>query len=142
MLQRKVQCWIFSHDVQGGERCLLLKTNQARGSFWQPVTGTVENLEGYFEAACREPLEETGFRFKSAPLDSGFEFDFNSRFGPARERIFALVVDDIPTPKLDPNEHQAYQWIHPREALALLRFPSNIDGLKKTFKMVFGKDLA
>ncbi|MBI3555466.1 MAG: NUDIX domain-containing protein [Deltaproteobacteria bacterium] len=138
MLHRKVQCWIFS---QNKEHCLVLKTNRLRGEFWQPVTGTVEMGEGYFEAACREPLEETGFKFKSSPLDTGVEFDFTSRFGPARERIFALTVDDLPTPKLDPNEHQDFQWVAPKEALKLLRFPSNIDGLKKTYRLVFGKEL-
>ncbi len=138
MLHRKVQCWIYS---QNKEHCLVLKTNRARGEFWQPVTGTVEAGEGYFEAACREPLEETGFKFKSPPVDSGFEFDFTSRFGPARERIYALTVDDLPTPKLDPKEHQDFQWLAPNEALKLLRFPSNIDGLKKTYQLVFGKEL-
>ena len=147
MLQRKVQCWIFSRDLSAGadsERCLLLKTNRARGSFWQPVTGTVEPHEGFFEAACREPLEETGFTFREQPLDSGFEFDYTSRFGPPRERIFALVVDSDPkppTPKIDPKEHDDHQWVHPRDAVKLLKFPSNVEGLKKTYRLVFGKEL-
>ncbi|MBI3543827.1 MAG: NUDIX domain-containing protein [Deltaproteobacteria bacterium] len=144
-LNRKVQCWIFSRAagplIPAGERCLLLKTNDARGAFWQPVTGTVEDDEGYFEAACREPLEETGFEFDGPPVDSGFEFDFTSRFGPARERIYALTVGNVPTPKLDPREHQGFQWLRPDEAIKLLRFPSNVDGLKMTYKLVFGREL-
>ena len=138
MLHRKVQCWIFS---QNNEQCLLLLTNRARGEFWQPVTGTVEAGEGFFEAACRESFEETGFKFKTAPLDTVFEFDFTSRFGPTRERIFALTIDDLPEPRLDSREHQAFQWLPPLAALKLLRFPSNIDGLKKTYALVFGKEL-
>jgi 8-oxo-dGTP pyrophosphatase MutT (NUDIX family) len=153
MLHRKVQCWIYSKTAAAGatgdaipnaldsERCLLLLTNEVRGSYWQPVTGSVEPGEGYFEAACREPLEETGFTFNSTPVDSGFEFDFTSRFGPTRERIFALTVEDMPIPKIDPNEHQAFQWIHPRDALRLMRFRSNFDGLKLTYEIVFGKEL-
>lgn len=138
---RKVQCWIFSRAPQGAEVCLVLKTNKERGQFWQPVTGTVEEHEGYFEAACREAMEETGFSFSSAPLDTGYEFDFKSRFGPARERIFALFVDDAPIPKLDPREHDEYQWLEPAKAAGLLRFPSNYEGLVQSFKQLFGKEL-
>lgn len=138
---RKVQCWIFSRNKSGEPQCLLLKTNRARGEFWQPVTGTVEEHEGFFEAACREPIEETGFRFNGAPLDSGFEFEFSSRFGPARERIYALVVDDMPTPRIDPKEHQDHQWIRPEDALKLLKFPSNVDGLRRCYQLIFGREL-
>lgn len=138
---RKVQVWIFSRNSQGAEVCLLLKTNKARGQFWQPVTGTVEENEGYFEAACREALEETGFSFTAAPLDTGYEFDFKSRFGPARERIFALYVDDAPAPKLDPREHDDSRWLEPIKAASLLRFPSNYEGLVQSFKQMFGKEL-
>lgn len=139
-MQRKVQCWIYSRTPDGAERCLLLKTIPARGGYWQPVTGTVENHEGYFEAACREPIEETGFRFQSAPIDTGYEFEFHSHHGPAHERTFALVVEDMPRPSLDPKEHQDFLWESPQNALALLRFGSNIEGLKRTYRLIFGKD--
>lgn len=140
--RRKVQCWIFSRDAQGRELCLTLKTNAARGQFWQPVTGTVEDNEGYFEAACREAQEETGFTFATPPVDTGYEFEFKSRFGPAKERIFGLYVDDAPVPKLDPREHDDYQWVTPNEASKLIRFPSNREGLVQSFKRVFGKEPA
>lgn len=140
---RKVQVWIF-HPRSG--QCLLLQTNAARGRFWQPVTGTVEDDEGYFEAACREPLEETSLAFASQPLDSGYEFTYTSRFGPAKERVFALTVADDdavpPRPILDPKEHDDFRWLAPREALKMLRFPSNSEGLKRTYALVFGKDLS
>lgn len=141
MIHRKVQCWIFSRDAQGAGQCLLLKTNRARGEFWQPVTGSVESNEGYFEAACREPAEETGFVFNAAPVDTGYEFEFASRQGTARERIFALVVDDVPAPRLDPKEHQDFRWLDPTEAMGLLRFPSNISGLRHAYRAIFGTDL-
>lgn len=148
MIHRKVQCWILLKPPAGTPfdplkdgLCLLLKTNVVRGSFWQPVTGTVEVNEGYFEAACREPLEETGFHFPSAPIDTGYEFDFTSRQGHTRERIFVLSVEEKTPPKIDPKEHQDFQWIAPKEALKLLKYPSNIDGLKQSFKLLFNKEL-
>ena len=140
MTHRKVQCWILSKQ-DNETQCLLLKTNQARGRFWQPVTGTVEEGEGFFEAACREPLEETGFSFISPPVDTGYEFEFDSRFGHTKERTYALMVEGLPKPKLDPKEHEDYQWADPQKALALLRFASNAEGLKRALKIVFGEVL-
>lgn len=141
MVHRKVQCWIFSRDTLGNEVCLLLKTNVLRGQFWQPVTGTVEDDEGFFEAACRETSEETRFIFSAPPIDTGFEFGFKSRLGSARERVFALFIDEMPTPTLDPKEHDEYQWISPVLASNLLRYPSNRDGLVQSYKRIFGKEL-
>ncbi len=145
MLHRKVQCWIFSikqiSESKTQELCLLLKTIPARGNFWQPVTGSVEPNEGFFEAACREPAEETKFPFSSSPLDTGYEFDFISRQGPTRERIFTLFVEDTPLPQIDPKEHQDFQWIEPQKALKHLRYPSNLEGLRRSYKILFKKDL-
>lgn len=141
MSHRKVQVWIFSRDAKQAPSCLLLKTNKARGQFWQPVTGTVEDHEGFFEAACREPLEETGFDFEAPPADTGYEFEFASRFGHTKEHVFALQVDGEPKPKIDPKEHDDFQWTAPKDALKLLRYPSNVDGLRKAFKLLFKKDL-
>lgn len=138
---RKVQVWIFSRDKAGNPRCLLLKTNAARGAFWQPVTGTVEDGESFDAAAGREAAEETGFPFGAAPADAGYEFEFASRFGPALERTYALEVAGETVPKLDPKEHDAHRWVTPAEALALVRHPSNAEGLRKAYKLVFGREL-
>jgi 8-oxo-dGTP pyrophosphatase MutT (NUDIX family) len=136
-LRRKVQVWIFSKDEKGRRSCLLLKTNEKRGSFWQPVTGSVEKGEEYLEAARREALEETGFKFKGAPLDANHEFEFTTMRGEAaRERVFALSIEGQPAPKLDPHEHQDYKWVAVEEAARLVRFPSNAEGLKKTLRLL------
>jgi dATP pyrophosphohydrolase len=148
MAHRKVQCWIFykpsdsrAFDPLSEGQCLLLKTNAARGSFWQPVTGSVEPGEGIYQAACREPLEETGFGTLSPPQDTGYEFDFNSGFGPTKERVFALSIDEMLEPTLDPKEHQSFQWVSPAHALTLLRYPSNLTGLRVSFKLLFGVEV-
>jgi 8-oxo-dGTP pyrophosphatase MutT (NUDIX family) len=135
-LRRKVQCWIFSQDGN----CLLLKTNAKRGSFWQPVTGSVEEGESFSEGALREAIEETGFTFQSSPLDTGFTFDFDSKFGAATEHVFALLIKKQPKPKLDPKEHDAFRWVSPNDALKLLKFPSNAEGLKKALAFATGKE--
>lgn len=141
-VHRKVQCWIFSKVSAGDEpQCLLLRTNDQRGGYWQPVTGTVEPNEGFFQAACREPMEETKFDFIGTPTDTKSEFEFVSRNGLTKERIFYLEVEGTPTPVLDPKEHQDFQWTTPKEALKLLKFPSNIEGLRKTFRFCFQRTL-
>ncbi len=135
-----MQCWIFSKQ-DSNIKCLLLHTIPERGSHWQPVTGTVEDNEGYFEAACREPMEETGFEFDSPPIDIGYEFEFISKFGVTKERVFALLVSGEPTPKLDLREHIDYQWVPAIEALKIVKYPSNIEGLKKSYKNLFHLEL-
>lgn len=150
MRNRKVQCWIFAvgqwnpSDPKSLDsiQCLLLKTNVTRGSYWQPVTGTVESHEGYYEAACREPFEETGFNFESAPQDIGYEFEFTSQYGVTKERVFILKIEKTENPKIDPKEHQDFQWTTPQNALTLLKYPTNIEGLKRSYRFAFGKDLA
>lgn len=121
--------------------CLLLKTNPQRGDFWQPVTGSVEENEGFFEAACREPMEETKLPFAAPPLDTGLEFEFVSRFGPTRERIFTLYVEDMPEPILDPKEHNAFEWLSPKDVLGRLKYRSNVDGLFQSYELIFSAKL-
>jgi len=139
MMKKKVQCWIFAKDQQSKAEpvCLLLKTNEARGSFWQPVTGSVDDGEDFPEAALREAIEETGLHFSQSVIDTGYEFEFNSRFGPAKERVYALVIDKKSTPQLDPHEHRSFQWLAPHQAQALLQFPSNKAGLSAALKAAF-----
>ena len=137
----KVQCWIFSTSGAGEPVCLLLRTTRKRGSFWQPVTGSAEAGEPDAAAALREATEETGFAFAPPPADTGYEFAFTSRFGEARERVFAAKVPGAQPPKLDPREHDAFQWIAPADALELVRFPSNRDGLRHAYRLIWGKDL-
>ncbi|MGE4233831.1 MAG: NUDIX domain-containing protein [Bacteriovoracia bacterium] len=143
-MHKKVQCWLF-HSINDAARtknidevsCLLLETTDARGKFWQPVTGSVEANEGFFEGACREISEETQLALKSPPLDTGYEFQYTSRFGPTIERTFGVIVEEKKEPIIDPKEHQAFQWINPKQAMQLLRFDSNKEGLKQALRQLF-----
>jgi 8-oxo-dGTP pyrophosphatase MutT (NUDIX family) len=140
---QKVQCWIFASqdEKELSPKCLLLKTIPKRGSYWQPITGSVEVGEGYFEAACREPYEETKLYFDSPPIDVGFEFQYASQYGVVKERVFALLIPNPQPVTIDPIEHQDYTWVTPLEALKMLRFPSNKEGLKKAYFALFKKPL-
>lgn len=138
LMHFKVQVWIYCKDLLNVRRVLLLKTNSKRGSFWQPVTGSVDPGETLGAAAMREAQEETGIDFKEGPSALGYSFSFkNERWGEIQESTFAI---ESPTregtmvePKLS-NEHTEFQWVMPEDAISLLKFPSNQEGLKHLVK--------
>lgn len=106
-------------------RVLALKLVDARGGSWSSVTGKVEEGENFFEGALREAEEETGFRFERQPQYLGLEHSFPGRWGEAHEKCFALFLiggNAPPEPKLDPNEHVAFQWLTPEAAIQTVKF--------------------
>lgn len=117
-----------AHPTAPEKQVLLLKMRPDRGGHWQPVTGSVEEGEEYVEGALREAEEETGFRFERRPQFMGLEYEFEGRWGPARERAFLLPLlggDAPPQPTLDPKEHVEFRWVSPAEALSLVHFDTN-----------------
>lgn len=129
---RKAQVWVF-HGAGEARRVLLLQVNPDRGSFWQPMTGTVEPHESFLEGAARELQEETAVQ--GALVDTGYEFEFDGRWGRARERVFAVQCGEVPSVRLDGREHQSFEWMKPDEALKRLKFDSNREGLMAALKM-------
>ncbi len=121
----------------GEARVLALQRVPSRGGFWQPVTGRVEAGEGPAETAARELNEETGFAGPVRPLGYAHAFAWGEPpRGPgtegdpglytrapvvAQETAFAAQVEGLPEPRLSPQEHDAWAWLRPDEALE--RFP-------------------
>lgn len=96
-------------------RVLLLQRTEARGGFWQPVTGRVEPGESPVLAAQRELGEETGFESPVAAL--GYEHSF--AFGEARLiRETAFTTRAAGAVRLGPSEHVAFEWVTVEEAIA------------------------
>lgn len=134
-MKRKAQCWIFSRDRSRVLKCLVLRTNAERGSFWQPVTGGVHRDEDFSDGALREAMEETGFVFEDLPRETGYKFRFTSKAGKdVEERVFFLFVSDVPTPSLDLSEHDDFRWLAPEVASKLLKFDSNRTGLESALE--------
>ena len=129
-IQRKVQVWIVSEDA-GEDRVLLLRTGPDRGSYWQPVTGSVEEGESDADAALREAAEETGIRFQGEPQAIGYEFDYNGRWGLAHEVCYVLTVEGCPEVRIDPKEHVRSRWVDLHEAMGMLHFETNREALDR-----------
>ena len=134
--QFKVQIWIHAL-TPSGPRFLLLKTQPARGAFWQPVTGGVEEGEDVESAALREAIEETGFHFRSGPEAIGVPFEFEKHGRKFQEHAFLIeaVADGavLPSPRLDPHEHQEFRWVDAATAAEMTHYESNREVLKQVF---------
>jgi lipoyl(octanoyl) transferase len=109
-VKKKVQVWMLHPNGL----CLLLQTTKARGGFWQPITGSVEEGETTHHAAIRELNEETGFQGVVEPI--GFRYVFQKGAETFEEEVFRVSLasdpnEKTPEPQLDPREHEAFQWV-------------------------------
>ena len=110
---------------------LLLKRNEQRGGFWQPVTGGVEEGESLIEAVNRELREETGITKYSRIIENLHYFEFKSEgYGELKEYVFGVEIDSDTAIKIS-SEHTEMKWCDLDEALTLLKHDSNKVGFRK-----------
>ena len=123
---------------ESGREYLLLHRVTKLESFWQGVTGALEEGETLLQAAAREVLEETGFRpAKIRSLDFTYRFpaigEWRKSFRPGPveivEHVFVAEVDGR-DPTLS-QEHDAWGWHTPEEAVCMLKWPDNVEGIRR-----------
>jgi 8-oxo-dGTP pyrophosphatase MutT (NUDIX family) len=118
---------------------LLLRRVPSEGGFWQGVTGGVEPPETLDEAAIRELTEETRLTpMGLVPTHYHYTFALpgEGQAGAGKplaisEYVFLAVLASKVDPTIDPAEHDAWDWFTFEDALRWLRWPENIEGLKR-----------
>ena len=126
---KQVEIVLFKH-TETGIKFLMLKRNQLKGGFWQPITGGVHQEETNAEAAIREVLEETGVKASAALIDTGYSFTFEEDGKKYYEQVFGLEVEEN-IPVTLSSEHTDLAWVSKNEALGTyLKWPGNKQGLE------------
>src|SRR5690349_7026898 len=140
-LPRSVQVIIFTETTEQRE-FLLLKRIAHDMTFWQGVTGSLEEGETHREAAVREVQEETGIiccneELIDLHLTNVFEIApaWRTKFSPGtthnEEVCFALKVEPCEI-QHDAREHIAFMWVDYETAVSMLYWESN----KKAFAVL------
>ena len=135
-MKNKVQVVITTPN----QEILLLQMNERRGSYWQNVTGGVEENEEFHYAAVREVQEETGLAGdnikKLNPLF--LEFSFVDQYqNKVLEKCFHLEVVNQWEIKLDPNEHDHFKWMPIHQVTAKdVHYESNYNAIIEARKLI------
>jgi lipoyl(octanoyl) transferase len=134
-------CWPAMQTVsvavlrleQTGPVVLLLHRTASRGSFWQIITGRIEQGESPADAAAREVIEETGQALPVIPLDYRHCFALGEDVPPqvVQETAFAAFWKNGPKVRINPAEHDSFSWRALDEALATLPF----NGLRRAVQL-------
>ena len=115
-----------------GEQVLLLQRTEARGGFWQLVTGRIEPGEAAADAATRELAEETGGQGPVVDLHYAHAFALGDARPPVlcEERGFAARLSG--EVRLS-AEHQRSEWVGRDEALARLPFAGLREVVRRSY---------
>lgn len=110
-LHKKVQVVVID-KARAPKQLLLLQTKKERGSFWQNITGSLEEGETFYKGALRELKEETGIEASSL-IDLDLGFKFKDRWEKdVLEQVYLCPLEETPKEiKISELEHQDYKWI-------------------------------
>ena len=145
MRTAQVECIVYRINNNQTEY-LLLKRIPAKGGFWQPVTGGIEE-DDKLEAAYREVMEETGIQrdqiLRTIEDVHYFVMDknylTNKPIPRMEEFVYAFEVHPDTEVSIHNNiypEHEEFQWVNYETALRMLKWDSNKDAFKKLFTLL------
>ncbi|MFC0179055.1 dihydroneopterin triphosphate diphosphatase [Thorsellia kenyensis] len=122
------------------DKKVLMLQRKDDSTFWQSVTGSLEEGELPLETAIREVYEETGILIdgqKISLIDCKHSVVFElfenmkKRYAPGvthnLEHWFLLPLDKVPEIKI--SEHLAFCWLDLEEAILKTKSPNNAEAI-------------
>ena len=142
MSRQPIQVAVYCVRRNGDHREYLLmhRVTPCR-RFWQGISGGVEDTDSdYLTAALRELKEETGFDpVDMEMIDYSYIFAIPDEMRKMYDRpvdqiteiVFLARIANGQEPRLDPVEHDKYQWREYETAMEMLYRPGNRESLKR-----------
>ncbi len=146
----QLECIVFRKKNTDFE-FLLLKRIPTKGGFWQPVCGGMEEKDkSILDAAFRELKEEANIGQKDIlnifPNIHNFEINRHYLTGQTiqtiTEHVFGFEIDSNFFININKNiypEHEEIKWASFKDALNLLKWEDNKNGLKKLYEILSNK---
>ena len=107
MMRQSIEAWIFHPEYR---EILLLKVEDEKVSFWQPITGGIESGESPEEACLREIKEETGLLLHRSNLTSLGDFTVKIDENLTIHKNLFLVLTEQKAIQIS-DEHVGAQWV-------------------------------
>ncbi|MBU1169469.1 MAG: NUDIX domain-containing protein [Proteobacteria bacterium] len=129
-MKKSIECWIFDKEKTS---FLLLQCpeNTKHKSYWQPVTGGIEEGEAEINACLREIQEETGAVLEPKRVQKLLDgFRVYTTDKELHKTVY--LVETLSMDVALSDEHVGYQWVKPSEVMPLLLWGSN----RATFQRV------
>ena len=131
MMRQSIEAWIYHPEER---EILLLKVEDEKFSFWQPITGGIESGESPEEACLREIKEETGLLLDCSNLISLGDFTVKIDENLSIHKNLFLVLTEQKAIQIS-DEHVDAQWVALDKVSSQLYWPSN----QATFEIISEK---
>ena len=127
---KQVDSYIY-RNTDAGPVYLMLKRNTGKyyEHLWQGVAGKIEKGETAWQAAVRELKEETGKK----PVKMFVADHIASFYDTSKDRIQMVPIFGIEVENSEvqlSKEHSEYKWVSFEEALTLLTWKGQEEGLR------------
>lgn len=131
MMRQSIEAWIYHPEER---KILLLRVDDEKVSFWQPITGGIESGESPEEACLREIKEETGLLLACSNLTGLGDFMVKIDENLTIHKNLFLVLTEQKDIQLS-DEHVGAQWVALDTVSSQLYWPSN----QATFEIISEK---